>query len=51
MPGDLGSRGGAPFRDRLRIFRNRLGFHGSANRKHGASGFEPPASLTCPRTR
>lgn len=29
-----------PFRDDLRIFRNRLGFHGSRSRTHEAPGFD-----------
>jgi len=29
----------APFRDRLRVFRNRLGFHGSRTRSHEAAAF------------
>ena len=29
-----------PFVDRLRIFRNRLGFHGSRTRNHEAAGFD-----------
>ena len=29
-----------PFRDRLRIFRNRLGFHGSRTRAHESAGFD-----------
>lgn len=29
-----------PFADRLRVFRNRLGFHGSRSRMHEASGFD-----------
>jgi hypothetical protein len=28
-----------PFRDKLRVFRNRLGFHGSTSRAHEAPGF------------
>jgi len=30
----------APFRDRLRVYRNRLGFHGSRTRAHEAKAFE-----------
>jgi hypothetical protein len=30
----------SPFRDRLKIFRNRLGFHGSRSRAHEARGFD-----------
>jgi len=30
----------APFRDRLRLFRNRMGFHGSRTRSHEAAAFE-----------
>jgi hypothetical protein len=29
-----------PFRDRLRVYRNRLGFHGSRTRTHEAKAFE-----------
>lgn len=29
-----------PFRERLRVFRNRLGFHGSRSRAHQEKGFE-----------
>jgi hypothetical protein len=29
-----------PFRDQLRLFRNRLGFHGSRTRSHEAVGFD-----------
>jgi hypothetical protein len=29
-----------PFRQRLKLFRNRLGFHGSRSRKHESSGFD-----------
>jgi hypothetical protein len=29
-----------PFKSRLRVFRNRIGFHGSSSRKHEAPGFE-----------
>ena len=29
-----------PFVDRLRVFRNRLGFHGSRTRSHEAAGFD-----------
>jgi hypothetical protein len=29
-----------PFRDNLRVFRNRLGFHGSTSRAHEAPGFD-----------
>jgi hypothetical protein len=30
----------APFRERLRLFRNRLAFHGSQSRSHESRGFE-----------
>ena len=30
----------APFKDRLRLFRNRFGFHGSVTREHEAAGFD-----------
>ena len=30
----------APFRERLRLFRNRLAFHGSQSRAHESRGFE-----------
>jgi hypothetical protein len=30
----------APFRGRLRVYRNRLGFHGSTTRSHEASGLD-----------
>jgi hypothetical protein len=30
----------APFLERLRLFRNRLGFHGSRSREHESRGFE-----------
>lgn len=30
----------APFRDRLRLFRNRLGFHGSRTRTHESRGYD-----------
>jgi len=30
----------APFRGRLRLFRNRMGFHGSRTREHESAGFE-----------
>jgi hypothetical protein len=30
----------APFRSRLRLFRNRMGFHGSRTRNHEAAAFE-----------
>jgi hypothetical protein len=35
-----------PFRDRLRVFRNRLGFHGSRTRTHEADGLELFAAHT-----
>ena len=30
----------SPFKDELRLFRNRLGFHGSRSREHESRGFE-----------